>query len=177
MKFVAFLLLFLFQAEDPMIISWNEHRLLSWEDFQGKPDTRSSFAALTHSGIAFNYGVTIENENIQLTTAVDAYFYPEMSWAKPDKINDHILKHEQAHFNITEMHARKLRKAFAEYKVTKKYQSELPAIFTKLNRERQQMQDRFDKETNHSINIEKEKIWQKYIEEQLKKLEKWKMDS
>ncbi|WP_339612027.1 DUF922 domain-containing protein [uncultured Planktosalinus sp.] len=174
MKFVVILVSLFFLSEDPVTIPWNEQQLLSWEDFQGTPDTNSSFAALTHSGIVFNYGVTIENNNILLTTEVEAFFYPEMSWAKPDKINNHILKHEQAHFNITELYARKLRKAFAQYKVTKNYQKDLPAIFTKLNQERRQMQAKFDKETNHSIDVEKEQLWQQYIQEELKKLQNWK---
>lgn len=174
MKLISFLgvVLFLFASSEK--IPWTEDVKLTWDDFKGRPDMRSPFVAMTSSGIVFSYQVASENGNLSLTTHVEAQFNPEMSWHKPDKVNDHVLQHEQGHFNITEIHARKLRKAFAEYKVTRNYERELSAIFTRINRERQVMQDRYDKESNHSQNKEKEAEWQVFIHNELKKLQQWK---
>lgn len=169
------LILFLFPTAEPTTIAWSEEQHLTWNDFQGIHDAKSPFAASTHTSIVFSYNIKIEDEKRTLSTQVNAYFYPEMSWYNPKEVNDHILKHEQAHFNITEIHARKLRKAFSKYRVTKNYKKEVIAIFTKISDERQQMQTRFDKETNHSIHKEHEKSWQNYIQEELKKLERWKL--
>ena len=174
MKLFSFLFIILFTSFSNEKIPWSEDVKLTWDDFKGRPDMRSSYVAMTNSGIVFSYRVTSENGNLSLTTEVEAQFHPEMSWYKPDKVNNHVLQHEQGHFNITEIHARKLRKAFAEYKVTRNYERELSAIFTRINRERQVMQDRFDKETNHSQNKEKEAEWQTFINNELKRLEKWK---
>lgn len=172
---VLLLLLPLFTLTgNPIIILWGEDPKLSWEDFRGKPDPESPFVASTHSSIVFSYSMKSVNGELSLTTETDAFFYPEMSWYKKGEVNAHILNHEQGHFDITELYARKLRKAFAEYKVTENYKKELSAIFTKLNNERQQMQNRYDKETNHSQNVEKEIQWQKLIATELQKYARWK---
>lgn len=174
MKIVSLFVVVLFLFASSEKIPWAEDVKLTWDNFKGRPDMRSPFSAMTHSGIVFSYQVTSENGNLSLTTEVEAQFHPKMSWYKPERVNNHVLQHEQGHFNITEIHARKLRKAFAEYKVTRNYERELSAIFTKINRERQAMQDRFDKETNHSQNKEKEAEWQNFIKNKLKRLEMWK---
>lgn len=169
---LLFLLFYSFVLNEK--ITWSEELRLSWTDFKGIPDKSSPYVAMTNSGIVFSYQVASENGNLSLTTEVEAQFHPEMSWHKPDKVNNHVLKHEQGHFNITEIHARKLRKAFEEYKVTKNYKKELSAFFTRINRERQQMQDRYDRETNHSQNLAKEAEWQDFIHSELKRLDAWK---
>lgn len=173
-NYISVLLLFLFVAENPNRIEWQEEKKLIWEHFMGKPDNSSPFAALTHSSIEFNYNVRNENGKLTLTTRVNTYFDTKMSWFKSKEVNQHILKHEQSHFDITEIHSRKLREAFANYRVTKNFEKDLSAIFTKVNSEREKMQKLFDKESDHSRNFENEVRWQKFIAEELKRLEKWK---
>lgn len=168
-------LLFLFVSENPNRIAWQENEKLVWENYLGNPDPKSSFAALTHSSIEFSYNVKNENGNLTLTTQVNTFFDKKMSWFKNKEVNEHILKHEQAHFDITEIHARKLREAFASYSITKNFEKELSSIFTKFNLEREKMQKQFDKESNHSRDFDKEAKWQAYIAEELRKLEKWKI--
>lgn len=170
-KAFSILFILLFTSIDPVSIPWSDNQKLTWNDFIGKHDPRSPYAASTHSSIVFSYNVSSVNENLSLTTEVNAYFYPEMSWFNPNKANEHILKHEQAHFDITEIHARKLREAFANYTLTKNFEKELTSIFTKINHDRKKMQDQFDMETNHSLNFEEEATWQKFISEELRKLE------
>ncbi|MEX0996637.1 MAG: hypothetical protein WDZ45_06290 [Flavobacteriaceae bacterium] len=173
-NYFSVLILFLFVAENPNRIEWQEGEKLAWEHFLGKPDSRSSFAALTHSSVEFSYNVRNENGKLTLTTRVNTYFDKEMSWFKSKEVNDHILKHEQAHFDISEIHTRKLREAFAGYRVTKNFENDLSAFFSKINFEREKMQKQFDKETDHSRNFDKERQWQDFIAEELKRLEKWK---
>ncbi len=177
MKLITFILLFFSfftVSDDALTIPWTEETKLSWENFTGKHDPGSPFVASTHSSIIFNYNVRSENGKLSLSTETDAYFYPELSWFKKGEVNAHILKHEQGHFDITELHARKLRKAFSEYKVTEKFKKDLSAIFTTINNDRQKMQNLFDKETNHSRNAEKEVHWQKFIAAELLRYASWK---
>lgn len=100
MKIVSFLLVFLFLFASSEKIPWSEDVKLTWDDFKGRPDMRSPFVAMTNSGIVFSYQVTSENGNLSLTTEVEAQFHPEISWYKPDRVNNHVLQHEQGHFNI-----------------------------------------------------------------------------
>jgi predicted secreted Zn-dependent protease len=81
-----------------------------------------------------------------------------------------LLAHEQLHFDITELYARKLRKALQTYEPDEKMKKELDAIYSKVEKQRRQMQTQFDKETNHSINKEAEFKWRVFIKQELDKL-------
>ncbi|MCZ4318788.1 DUF922 domain-containing protein [Aequorivita viscosa] len=153
---------------------WKENEKLSWEDFRGKPIPSASFVASTNTGISFEYSYTIKNNDVQVKYSVASFFTPQGSWYIPDRVNLHILKHEQAHFDISELHARILRKNLAGRKFSKKIKSEIESIYKQVEQKRRAMQTKFDAETDHSRNDEKEAFWQKHIAEQLHKYESWK---
>lgn len=172
--FVLILSLLLFPQDDSEKILWNENKKLTWEDFRGKPIRSASFVASTNTGINFQYSFTIKNSDVAVEYSVTSFFYPEKSWFQPGKVNQHILNHEQAHFDISELHARMLRKSLAEKKFSKKIKSEIEGIYRQIEQKRRAMQVKFDAETDHSRNEEKEIIWEKQIAKQLKNYESWK---
>jgi len=172
-KILLFLLPLLITTEEPLM-TWEEGYKLNWEDFQGKIPKQTQFAASTQSGLYFSYSVQNTNGNLSLTTLVTANFNPKESWFKPDKVNAIILSHEQGHFDITEIQARKLRKEFSNYKVTKNYKNDLQSMYTKAENDRKAMQMKYDKETNHSIILEKQKEWNNFIQKELSRFDSWK---
>lgn len=178
MKRIAPFLFLLFisvsHAQEEHVIVWKEDRKLSWQDFTVDRDANSPFAASTTSGISFSYTAEFTDGKPVLNTKVQAYFYPELSWYKPQKVNEVILRHEQGHFDISEIHARKLRKVISEASFDRNLKREISALYKKTEKERELMQNRFDKETNHSRNIEKEKQWQEFIAKELERLKAWK---
>ncbi|HSP39953.1 MAG TPA: hypothetical protein VLN46_00870, partial [Gillisia sp.] len=118
MKFYCLVFLFgltfsAFSQYDPGKIFWEQDGL-TWEDFKALPNEESKFDANTNAGLSFSWGVKNTNGDIELTYEVTSYFNPKLSWVKIDSDNDYLLKHEQLHFDITELHARKLRKKLAE---------------------------------------------------------------
>lgn len=150
---------------------WNENYKLTWEDFKAQPRTQVDAVALTVSGISFSYSLSQNNNgDYQYQTFVEAHFYPEKSWYKPEVSNSHILLHEQLHFDLTELYARKLRKRIAEFKFTKQIRTELNQLNDDINEELEMAQNKYDQETNHSIDIEAQKRWEEYITKELKKL-------
>ncbi len=77
-----------------------------------------------------------------------------------------LLRHEQYHFNITEYHSRLMSKYLNKKKAhsAEDYELELKNI-----RERMwKMQEKYDKETNHSLNTEQQSFWENKIKELLK---------
>ena len=81
---------------------------------------------------------------------------------------DYILSHEQGHFDIAEIFARKLNKKMSEYNFNKKtYQQEVNKIYQDILDEKEAMQNDYDRQTNHSINKEKQAEWLKKIEKML----------
>ena len=171
----AFIFFFLlFPQSDSEKILWSENKKLTWEDFRGKSIPSASFVASTNTGINFQYSYSLKNDEVTVEYSVASFFYPDKSWFQPGKVNQHILNHEQAHFDISELHARMLRKNLASKKFTKKVKSEIEGIYKQIEQKRRAMQVNFDTETDHSRNEEKEIIWEKQIAKQLESYESWK---
>ena len=155
-------------------ILWSENKKLTWEDFQGKPIMSANFVASTNTGINFQYSYSLKNNQAAVKYSVESFFYPDKSWFQPGNVNQHILNHEQAHFDISELHARMLRKNLYGKKFSKNVKSEIEIIYKQIEQKRREMQVKFDAETDHSRNIEKEILWEKHIAKQLKSHESWK---
>jgi len=172
---IIFIFFFLFVPQlNTEKILWNENQKLSWNDFRGKPIPSASFVASTNTGISFQYSYSIQNGDINVEYSVESFFSPEGSWYMPQRVNAHILRHEQAHFDISELHARILRKNLQGKKFTKRIKSEIEGIYKQVEQKRRAMQNKFDAESDHSRNEEKEIFWQKYIAQQLATYDAWK---
>jgi len=89
-------------------------------------------------------------------------------------VNEIVLAHEQLHFDITELHARKLRYNIDTFKFSIDIKSEMNNLQIKANQELEAMQKQYDNETNYSINVDVQKKWQIFIQGELKKLDAYK---
>ena len=177
MKFWSVLLIFVLSlplvAQDTEKITWDKTRLLKWEDFKANPKKHLPYKANTNSGLSFSWNATKSSDETIFTYEVGSNFYPKRSWVKEIEEVDYLLAHEQLHFDITELHSRKLRKALSNYEPGPKMKKELNDIYSEIELQRQQMQNQFDKETNHSINKEAEYQWRKFVEKELNKLSEY----
>lgn len=170
---ILFLFLLLPQP-NPKKIIWSEDKKLSWSDFQGKAQPNANFVASTNSGISFHYSFSFKGNDINVEYSVESFFYPEESWFHPEKVSEYILKHEQTHFDISELYARILRKKLSERNFSKKVKTEIEAIYRKTEQERRSTQAKFDDETDHSRNVQMEKQWENHIAQQLTAYDRWK---
>jgi len=179
MKFIAIIFLFFSvifpSANEDEKIAWNENQKLSWSDFKAPPKG-NGFVASTSSGISFSYNFSYKEtgEIIDLDVSITSYFYPEKSWFITSEASEYILKHEQTHFDISELHARILRKKISEASFSKNLKEEIEAIYKSVEDKRRAMQHLFDGESDHSKIKEKELEWEAYIAQQIKMYERWK---
>ncbi len=164
----------LFPQPNSEKILWTEGKKLTWEDFRGKPLPNARFAASTNTGIHFKYSYTMEDEGVRVEYSVESFFNPQESWYIPEKVSQTVLNHEQTHFDISELHARILRKRMDSKKFTKNVKTEIETIYIQVETERKVMQKKFDAETEHSLDIEKEIEWEKQIANKLAEYESWK---
>ncbi len=172
---VLLILCCFFCVQDEAVMSWNESYKLSWADFNGKPDYGVSAVAITASGISFGFSVKESDSRvISFTTEVFCHFYPEQSWYKPDVADAHVLGHEQLHFDITELHARKFRHRISQLKLSNNIKKELRELNKAVNKELSLLQNKYDTESNYSRNFENQAKWKTYIAEELKKFSKYK---
>lgn len=142
-------------------IFWSTDTQLQWADFKGSPKHTEGIQALT-----FTY-IDPEVENNKLS--IYCYFGKNTSWSIKKFQTDYLLKHEQYHFNITELFARKLRKQIKESNLSNKG-NELQKAINKNYYEWEKYERLYDKETNHSNNTEAQARWILDIDRQLKEL-------
>src|SRR6218665_2010601 len=95
---------------------WIKDRKLTWDDFKGVPDTNSIGGAATYSGFVTKSRYTSDTS---VSVVISAVFYKKESWKKTQYQTVLSLQHEQGHFDITEVFARKATIAFKAYKLNK----------------------------------------------------------
>lgn len=156
-------------------MSWKDTYRLTWNDFKAKPKYNVNAVATTASGITFGFSIRESDTRvISFSTEIHAHFYPDQSWYKPESVNDHVLGHEQLHFDITELFARKFRKRISLLKTTNDVAKRLREIHKNINKELTAFQDKYDAETDFSRNIEVQLQWEVFIKKELKILDYFK---
>ena len=158
------ILLSAFQSDNKILFS--ENKLLSWDDFKGKPNAASSYKALTETQVS----IEIKAKGTEATLIIQNYFDKDRSWSK-DKNNLVLLSHEQTHFNISELWARKFRQSLKgkSFRISS-FQKELNSLHSNIHKESMDMQAEYDKETEHSVNQTAQQKWNKKITNELQKL-------
>jgi hypothetical protein len=90
-------------------IPWSARRL-TWSDFRAQPTVGTGAAAVTATTITSRMACLGEAFGFE----VAALFYPDRSWVNHSLFvqlgsDRWALQHEQTHFDITEVHARRMR--------------------------------------------------------------------
>jgi len=163
--FTLILLLILVNDNNDFVgkFSYSERDRLDWSDFRGKPESNSHFDASVNTGITYQWSYGKDKGDIELNYQVDSFCYPSMSWVKRGQMSDRLLSHEQLHFDISELHARIMRKRLKEYKAGDNIRRDLNKMYKLVERMRIIMQERYDEETEHSKNMEAQKKWEKKV--------------
>jgi len=149
-------------------ILWNAERRLTWADFKGKIPPGAHSAAITASGISYKYSANLIHHEVNLDFEVNTFFYPNESWYKPNICDDLVLSHEQLHFDIAELFARKMRKKLARTSFSDNVKAEVREIYKDILKELREFQERYDWETDFSRDKEKQLEWNRKIAEALK---------
>ncbi len=142
-------------------IQWQQDSLLSQADFKGKP--AGSFQGLTYSGIFLD----MKQEDRLLRIYCYTLFICKKSFLKDSSGN--LLNHEQLHFDITELYARRIRQQLSQKLILddKNISSAIQKIYNTQIAELNKAQDKYDKETAHGTNAIKQKEWSDSIRKQL----------
>ena len=150
------------------MIEWSASRKLTWADYKAAPDPDSDAAASTTTYLGIDYNIT----STSFSYKIESRFSKTHSWGSHK--TDYVLSHEQGHFDIAEIFARKLNKKMSEYKFDKRtYEKELKKIYEDVTKEKTETQNQYDKETRHSINKEKQAEWLKKIATMLEEYADW----
>ncbi|MEN8815918.1 MAG: DUF922 domain-containing protein [Nonlabens sp.] len=148
--------------------TYQEHSKLNWSDFKGVPPKNAIYFASVNSSLGYTFTSKTVDGKINVEIKVECYFYPQLSWKRNlNENNPDLLDHEQLHWDISELYARKLRAAFQKYVPQKDPKKEIDFIFRKFEKDRQQAQKSYDRETRHGVIKETQKSWESKIKEAL----------
>lgn len=150
-------------AQEEEVIPWSADRKLQWSDFKGDYLKTQWAAATTASSISYRFSTFEKEGQLYVDFEVGCEFFPQKSWYRPEFCDSLILSHEQLHFDISELHARKMRKRLAQTQFTKDIKAEVKAIYKEVLKELYLFQNKYDHETNFSRDIENQLIWNKKI--------------
>ncbi|MCU7613560.1 DUF922 domain-containing Zn-dependent protease [Chryseobacterium sp. GMJ5] len=156
-------------------IIWKSDLKLTWANFKSKTNNMngSNVVAYTHCGWEYSV-LTSSDMKAPVKIEFETIFNEDKSWKDDKRINDYILLHEQKHFDIAELHARKLRKEVAEKVITNAdYKKYFKDIYNKISEEYRNFQVSYDRETDHGMNKEKQNQYNILITEELEKLKNY----
>src|SRR3989344_1786252 len=119
-------------------ITWSASRKLTWNDFQGVPGNSGKASVSLRIDSGWTRAYTCENIDTGARCVIKiesvkslAEVNPLKSWFLSSYNTDYRLAHEQDHFNITEVFARKARKQLGPlvgYSVTTEAQTQSEAL-------------------------------------------------
>lgn len=158
------------EQEIPNSYKFSEKSKLEIADFRGYPDIWGDYDAETHSGFWLDYEEKIENGKLVLVFTSYSFFSSNDSWFREDSKVESLLKHEQLHFDISEVCCRLMKQKLSTYHFTKKYLSEIEDIYLMGYSDLFGWQHDYDEESEHSINKKGQKHWEEYVAKTLLEL-------
>jgi hypothetical protein len=148
---------------------WSAARRLTWSDFRGRPPGEGREVAKTAYALFYAW----KCRGSAFDFRVIAAFRPRQSWVKAVALNDTVLRrtalgHEQTHFDLAEVHARRMRQYFGALAgACRKTDGELTGLAGRLIAEEKAEQQRYDAETNHGLRSDEQAAWTAEVARQL----------
>lgn len=156
-------------------LAWISGERLTWADFRGEPVATSTAAAVTTYALAWETACTPDGFSFRVTSV----FLPEQSWVRATTLDrfeasQRTLGHEQTHFDISEIHARRIRQALSRLSTPCALtETQLGEIVAPIVQADQEMQERYDRETAHGVLILQQATWNDDIGRRLRDLERY----
>ena len=156
-------------AAKPAGIAWAANRPLTWADFQGRPRYGEPEAALTSADLLSG----AQCRDYVFSATVTPTFDPATSWVRDvQRATPALLRHEQLHFDLAEVFARRLRQKLGAVKFDcEKLQPAFNRLTQTVYDQWSDEENRYDLDTNHGLNTAKQAAWDQKIQQQLAELQ------
>lgn len=159
-------------AQDMSMISYHDNAL-KWQNYKTSSKPSGYQKAFTYCGITYSVKSDAAGINVEFNAYVDA----NESWVLKGAATSQLLRHEQGLFDITELYARKMKKATHQYikqqGANLNYESLLLAvreIYKELNNELFAEQQQYNVQTVNGGSIQAQIDWENKIKAELNKL-------
>ncbi|MBP6333905.1 MAG: hypothetical protein KA444_00430 [Bacteroidia bacterium] len=153
-------------------IRWTPDYKLKWDDFQGKADPSSKFSAQSNCMFSYKSFADYDSGVMRLSLYLYPCFTKKASWVVAENKQDGLLRHEQLHFDICELHIRRLRQAIQNTKLNLLNPSEqIKEKFEQAWNDYQKAQAEYDLESQHGLIEKSQKYWEEKVNKELKELQ------
>ncbi|MCV9387438.1 DUF922 domain-containing protein [Reichenbachiella ulvae] len=157
------------EPQNDSLIYWDE-RELEWSDFTARVGLLEEIM-----GEAISYctvlASTIDKDSC-LYYEIYTVFNTNHSWVSGIQSSE-LLRHEQLHFDIVELHSRKIRKAIIDGVTQGDSQEEVGKRITSLINEVSVVQNDYDDETLHGQDADRQQEWVTKVRDSLKQYESY----
>jgi hypothetical protein len=152
-------------------IYYNTNRPLKWTDFQQKPRSGSKHGAEIFASLGYNEHVELIKGVIIVKIDLKVFAPKSACWVREDVKDEYGLNHEQRHFDIVKLAAGHFKKAIQAEKLSvNNYDGNINVAYFDALREIDKLQKQYDAETQHSINIYQQQLWNNKIDKELQEL-------
>lgn len=148
-------------------IYWDKESPITFDDFRGYTDYLTTYDAAIHSYIDYGFD---ENGSLNKLRATCNTKNTWMNFWDRNSDSYLLLQHERYHFNITEVVTRMARKEIINH-IGEKDKEWIDDTLNKYKGKLNEMQDKYDTETNHSIVSDMQGYWQFKIDSLLFELD------
>jgi hypothetical protein len=154
---------------------WSDSRKLTWDDFKGVPEGSSNDYS---SSISVSIPSSIDKQLFIAPTFTSVcVFDKRKSWVHKDVANDTLLLYNQTIFDIHEVYARKLRKAFMETTFMETtYKDQYKSITSDNNSNLLNRVEEFRRESFHGEKGKAILKWAAQINNELQELNQYRKD-
>jgi CRP-like cAMP-binding protein len=149
------------------LICWCETRKLTWQDFQA---TSSQLQGADSLGASVAPWLTVDgliDANGRHTFSVRALLDRKRAWVRDSTVllADEMLQHEQLHFDICELMARRLRLRISQLSKTggDVFAPSFEVEIKRLLAEYKTLQKDYDRETDHGSKVAQQQSWRDRI--------------
>ena len=151
---------------------YDKRRPLIWSDFRGAGRFGSRWAAQVFTSFGMEVKATVSNRVLNLHVKMKVWLDKTISWVRPEAKDDYTLAHEQLHFDITELVAKQFEKKVSNLLFTvEDYNSEIQYQYLEYYRQLSRIQQDYDGDTNHGINVSEQQRWIEKVKKELRELE------
>ena len=147
----------------PEAVFWKPDKQIGWDNFRGYPNYLSYYGAVIRS--YFNYDILNESgDSVRIQTLME----PNHSWTKEIMSRSgYGLRHEQYHFNLSEAVCREFRKSLVQLKNCNINKKIIKSYYYRYINMLNNIQNRYDEQTDHSLILERQKDWEYIIDSML----------
>ncbi|QEC75673.1 hypothetical protein [Mucilaginibacter ginsenosidivorax] len=148
-------------------IYYSAKRPLKWDDFQQKPPA-SKYEAEVFPSISYGEQAEVVKGIVCVRISLKPYLPKSACWVKNGARTPYSLNHEQRHFDIVKLVMEHFKQHLLKEKLTvDNYDGPINMQYLDSFREMNDMEKRYDDETNHGMNESVQEEWNKKIDREL----------